>query len=84
MRQQGHTQEQVAATIGVPRKTLADWENGSIGDFAITSIPDLRLKIPKGAKAGGRKESSRGSYTVLRDDAPTLAEIGATKYHGAT
>lgn len=37
----------------------------------------------KGAAAGGKKTSPRGSYTERRDDTPTLADLGVTKKESA-
>jgi hypothetical protein len=37
----------------------------------------------KGAKAGGKKTGSRGTYVVPRDSSPTLAELGISKKESA-
>jgi site-specific DNA-methyltransferase (adenine-specific) len=54
MRQEGMTQQEVADELAIPQQTLSDWENRTNTGIAITgisSIPDSRVKVPRGEHA---------------------------------
>jgi N6-adenosine-specific RNA methylase IME4 len=48
---------------------------------ALARLGELLRDLPKaaGARAGGKKDSPRGTYVAPRDSAPTLADLGINK-----
>jgi len=49
-RDEGLTQKEAADKLGISQKTISKWENGSNTTDSNTSIPDLRIRVPKKEK----------------------------------
>jgi N6-adenosine-specific RNA methylase IME4 len=73
-----------SAEVYARRQQLGDEAIGfahRVKTDALARLGELLRDVTKakGAAAGGKKESSRGTYTELRDGAPTLADYGISK-----
>lgn len=68
---------QGARTDLEPSANLPEVSQAEAAD--LLNVSERSVRSAKGARAGGEKDSSRGTYTLLRDPEPTLVELGLTK-----
>ncbi|MCX5653384.1 MAG: hypothetical protein NTY65_01865 [Planctomycetota bacterium] len=56
-----------------------------VQELAERKMGEMLAQTPraKGARAGGKKESSRGHYMQPRDNTPTLSALGISKRESA-
>lgn len=69
LREQGKSQEEVAAVVGVPQQTISDWDRKrNITDLGNVSL-DLRIRIPKEEHQSihERVQSGESTETVAAD-----------------
>ncbi|GAH85230.1 unnamed protein product, partial [marine sediment metagenome] len=77
--EQGKTQEEAGAIVGVPQRTISDWKqkkatNSEIANACLPVVPDQRLSIPKAehkniysrAQKGETHEKIAADYKITR------------------